>query len=235
MAGSHEPAHVLHELTEAGDLDLLSAIFARLPFKTLLAASQVCCLWSQASEHLFQRECERKGWKPPRRPRGQTELSSFRPWRSLFFRHACRCCGAHGEFIVRHAKPPPPGPASSDPATPSVSASKHSDSAHHHPTAAAADKPSSTKLRAPQKLQNPQKKLLVSNPHASRDLWFLLCLQCTRLPGVQLRLVRLNACVDTVGITGSRLGCREQDRSVKRKRKQERSGRRRGDQAEYTA
>ncbi|CAI5463602.1 unnamed protein product [Closterium sp. Yama58-4] len=106
MAGPQDRPHVLHEFTVRRDLDLLSAIFAKLPFKTLLAASQVCRFWSQASEHLFQKECERKGWKPPRRPRGQTEVSSFRPWRSLFFRHACRSCGGKGEFIARHAKPP---------------------------------------------------------------------------------------------------------------------------------
>ncbi|CAI7753109.1 unnamed protein product [Closterium sp. NIES-53] len=79
MAEPQDPPHVLHELTERRDIDLLSAIFAKLPFKTILAASQVCRFWSHASEHLFHRECERKGWKPPRRPRGQTELSSFRP------------------------------------------------------------------------------------------------------------------------------------------------------------
>ncbi|CAI5962418.1 unnamed protein product [Closterium sp. NIES-65] len=198
MAEPQDPPHVLHELTERRDIDLLSAIFAKLPFKTILAASQVCRFWSHASEHLFHRECERKGWKPPRRPRGQTELSSFRPWRSLFFRHACRSCGGKGEFIARHAKLPP---VSTPPNAPS----------------------------AKRKLLGactPGKKLLVSNPHAERNMWFLLCLQCTRLPRVQLRLAQLDAHVDIFGLTGSKLKCPgwEDEGKKKRKKKGTRGG-----------
>ncbi|CAI5974808.1 unnamed protein product [Closterium sp. NIES-64] len=122
----------------------------------------------------------------------------FPQWRSLFFRHACRSCGGKGEFIARHAKLPP---VSTPPNAPS----------------------------AKRKLLGactPGKKLLVSNPHAERNMWFLLCLQCTRLPRVQLRLAQLDAHVDIFGLTGSKLKCPgwEDEGKKKRKKKGTRGG-----------
>ncbi|CAI5526757.1 unnamed protein product [Closterium sp. Naga37s-1] len=74
----------------------------------------VCRFWSHASEHLFHRECERKGWKPPRRPRGQTELSSFRPvLRWYWGRLIVPCSPMHAPPIVFSSAPsplPPPSP-----------------------------------------------------------------------------------------------------------------------------
>ncbi|CAI5982998.1 unnamed protein product [Closterium sp. NIES-65] len=122
----------------------------------------------------------------------------FPQWRSLFFRHACRSCGGKGEFIARHAKLPP---VSTPPNAPS----------------------------AKRKLLGactPGEKLLVSNPHAERNMWFLLCLQCTRLPRVQLRLAQLDAHVDIFGLTGSKLKCPgwEDEGKKKRKKKGTRGG-----------
>ncbi|CAK9227691.1 unnamed protein product [Sphagnum jensenii] len=88
----------LQRLTEWGEEDLLQSILEKLPPAILLQAARVCRSWARLCEPAFKEECYRKGWSLPRHPRGTPPAF---PWRSLYYRHACRACGKVGEFFVR--------------------------------------------------------------------------------------------------------------------------------------
>ncbi|XP_073387978.1 uncharacterized protein [Physcomitrium patens] len=89
---------VLQRLTDLGQDDLLHSILEKLPPANLLKASRVCRSWASLCEPALRLQCQRHGWSLPRLPRGATPAF---PWRSLYYRHACRACGEVGEFLVR--------------------------------------------------------------------------------------------------------------------------------------
>lgn len=94
------PPSALHLLTTECHPDLLTTIFRNLKGNDLCNISQVCSLWAQVAEELFQSECEQRKWQLMRLPRGSNSHRKW-PWRTLFRKRQCRSCHRQGEFPIR--------------------------------------------------------------------------------------------------------------------------------------
>ena len=87
------------DLGEAND-DVVSAIIAVLPASDAMRAARCSKTWCELTERSFEARCRAKGWRLPRRPRGEDSTTKY-PWRRLYRTNACaRCVDGPGEFRV---------------------------------------------------------------------------------------------------------------------------------------
>ena len=87
------------DLGEAND-DVVSAIIAVLPASDAMRTARCSKTWCELTERSFEARCSAKGWRLPRRPRGEDSTTKY-PWRRLYRTNACaRCVYGPGEFRV---------------------------------------------------------------------------------------------------------------------------------------
>lgn len=87
-------------LLDTFNVDVLEAILTHLPPRHLLAAGAACRDLAAAAETVFRTvHCAPRGWRPPRRPRGEAATVTHYPWRRTWLTHACSsCAAAPGDF-----------------------------------------------------------------------------------------------------------------------------------------